>query len=66
MTDYWIVKLTAKYNLITGKLFIDTNSNNIQDAGESILSNKIITEQTIGRFAFSDQNGNYKLSVLDI
>jgi hypothetical protein len=63
--DYWIIKLTDKYNLITGKLFSDVNSNGIHDSGESPILGRRITDQTSGRFTFSDQNGNYILSVLD-
>ena len=63
--DYWIVKLSGKYNAITGKLFIDTNSNGGQDAGEPAVIHKTVTEISTGRFAFSEQNGNYSVSVLD-
>ena len=63
--DYWIVKLTDRYNLIKGKMFADINNSGIQDSGEPFLSNHKITEQNTGRFAFSDQNGNYKILVLD-
>ncbi|MBK9638707.1 MAG: hypothetical protein IPO63_13180 [Bacteroidetes bacterium] len=31
--DYWIMKLDENYNLVTGKLFADLNSNGIQDSG---------------------------------
>ncbi|HKR05103.1 MAG TPA: T9SS C-terminal target domain-containing protein [Bacteroidia bacterium] len=41
--DYWIVKLTDNYNLITGKLFFDANSNAMQDAGEPAVANKTVT-----------------------
>ncbi len=63
--DYWIVKLTDKFNTITGKCFLDMNSNNVQDSGEVYLHNKKITEGSTGRFAFSEQNGIYSVSVLD-
>ena len=63
--DYWIVKLTDKYNLISGKLFADFNSNGIQDNGEPQLPARKITEQNTGRFTFSDLNGNYVLAVID-
>ncbi len=65
IVDYWLVKLTDKYNLITGKLFADFNSNGIQESGEFPLPVRKITEQSTGRFTFTDQNGNYILSVLD-
>jgi hypothetical protein len=63
--DYWIVKLTTNYNLINGKLYADLNSNGAQDSGEPPLLSRKIMEQNTGRFAFSDQNGNYSVSVLD-
>jgi Secretion system C-terminal sorting domain len=63
--DYWIVKLTDKYNIINGQLFVDINNNGIQENGELSLSSRKITEQNTGRFCFSDQNGNYSISVLD-
>ncbi|MBK7887445.1 MAG: T9SS type A sorting domain-containing protein [Bacteroidetes bacterium] len=63
--DYWIVKLTDNLNLISGHLFADINNNGIQDSGEPPLAALKITEQITGRFTYADQNGNYKLSVLD-
>jgi len=63
--DQWIVKLTDKYNLITGKLFADLNANGIQDNGEPVLPNQKIVEQNTGRFSFANQDGKYFLSVLD-
>ncbi len=64
-SDYWILKLTDKYNFITGKLFIDANSNAVQDSGEIPLVHKSVTEINTGRLAFSEQNGFYSVSVLD-
>jgi hypothetical protein len=63
--DYWIIKLTDKYNLITGKLFADVNANNVQDNGEPVLPNQKIVEQNTGRFSFTNQDGKYYVSVLD-
>jgi hypothetical protein len=63
--DFWIIKLTDKYNLITGNLFADFNSNGVQDSGDIPKPYVKITEQNTGRFGFSDQNGNYKIVVLD-
>ena len=63
--DYWMVKLTDKYNLISGKLFADLNSNGYQDSGELFLPGQKITEQGTGRFSFSQTNGHYSVSVLD-
>jgi hypothetical protein len=65
MYDYWVVKLTNKYNRIAGHLFADFNSNAIQDTLEPSLPNKMVIEQNSGRITFSDQNGKYSLAVLD-
>ena len=63
--DYWIVKLSDEYNLISGKLFIDANSNNVQDTGEPVVQNKMVTEMNTGRFGFSQNGGVYYVSVMD-
>lgn len=63
--DYWIVKITNEYNSITGKLFVDLNSNSIQDAGENFITNKKITEINTNQFSFSNQNGKYNVAVFD-
>jgi Secretion system C-terminal sorting domain len=65
INDYWIIKLTDQYNLISGKLFSDFNSNSVQDLNEPSLKGRKISDQNTGRFTFSDDNGNYRLSVLD-
>jgi hypothetical protein len=61
--DFWIIKLTDKYNLISGKLFADLNSNGMHDVGEPPIAAKKIIEQSTSRFTFSDQSGNYILLV---
>ncbi len=63
--DYWIVKLTDKYNSVTGKCFVDANSNYVQDAGELSLANKKINENNTSRFAFTNVAGEYLVSVLE-
>ena len=63
--DCWIVKLTDKYNLISGEVFADLNSNGALDIGEPSLLGKKVTEQGTGRFSFSRTNGEYSVSVLD-
>jgi hypothetical protein len=63
--DYWIVKITDNYNLIGGKVYIDSNSNGSQDAGEIPVINKKIIENSTVRFSFSEQNGNYSVDVLN-
>jgi hypothetical protein len=63
--DYWVMRLTENYNLITGKVFYDFNSNAVQDAGEPALANHIVKELNTGRYSFSEQDGSYELSVID-
>ncbi|HKR03016.1 MAG TPA: T9SS type A sorting domain-containing protein [Bacteroidia bacterium] len=63
--DSWIIKLTGNYNLITGKLFIDGNSNQVQDVNEPTVNNHRMNELISGRFNYSQQNGLYAVSVLD-
>ncbi len=63
--DYWIVKLSGKYNLIAGKVFADINSNGVQDFSEPPLPGRKITEQNTGRFSFSQTNGQYYVSLID-
>jgi Secretion system C-terminal sorting domain len=63
--DFWIIKLTEKYNGISGRIFADLNNNAIQDVTEPSLVNRLVVEQNSGRIAFSDQNGKYSLAVLD-
>ncbi len=64
-SDYWVLKLTDKYNLITGTLFADLNSNGMQDVGEPPIAAKKIIEQNTSRFSHTDQNGKYTIAVLD-
>jgi hypothetical protein len=63
--DFWILKVSENNIFITGKLFADFNSNSFQDFGEPFLAGRKITEQNTGLFAFSDQNGQYSISVFD-
>jgi hypothetical protein len=63
--DYWIVKMTNKFNLVTGHLYADLNLNGVQDNGEPTLPAWKITEHKTGRFTFTDQRGHYSVFVLD-
>jgi hypothetical protein len=62
--DFWIVKITDKFNLINGKVFIDANNNGYQDIGETSLINQKIAESGTGNFSFSQQNGIYYVPVI--
>jgi hypothetical protein len=63
LSDYWIVKITDKYNSIGGKAFYDFNSNGTQDIGELPVINKMIFENSTGNFSFTQQNGTYQTTV---
>lgn len=60
-----ILKLSENFNSITGNLFLDLNSNSIQDTLEPSVTNRMVQESTSGRITFSQQNGSYHLGVLD-
>jgi hypothetical protein len=62
---YLVGKLYDDYNKITGKCFIDLNSNYTQETGEPDLSNQGIMESTTGRFTFTRGDGSYELIVQD-
>ncbi|MBL0343181.1 MAG: hypothetical protein IPP71_21350 [Bacteroidetes bacterium] len=64
-SDYWIVKITENYNLIHGKTFADLNSNQTQEPTDPAIPYLKINESNTNRFAFSQSNGFYSLSVLD-
>ncbi len=65
MSDLWLFQisdtLNFEYNQITGKVFVDLNSNNIYDAGDQSLPNVKITESNSGKIVFSGINGNYRV-----
>ncbi len=63
--DLWLVKFTEQYNVISGKLFIDSNLNGIQDNGESGVSNVKVNELNTSRLDFTDFAGNYSILVTD-
>jgi hypothetical protein len=64
--DYWILKLTAaNFNSITGKTYLDFNSNSVFDTGEPAINNHTIHESSTGRFSISALEGGYDLAVLD-
>ncbi len=63
--DYWIMRLSNQINAIKGIVYVDLNSNSIQDNGEPVLPNRKITEQSTGRFVFSELDGSFSLGVLN-
>lgn len=59
------MKFLNNYNSITGKAFVDHNSNSLHDTAEPSLVNKTLTENSTGRYSITNVNGNYSLTVLD-
>jgi len=64
-SDFWLVNLNFKYNIIKGEIFADLNSNNNNDTGEPVVSFHKTTELTSGNFTFSNSEGKYGLAVGD-
>ncbi|MDQ3101109.1 MAG: hypothetical protein M3R08_06965, partial [Bacteroidota bacterium] len=62
--DFWVLKLTTEFNNITGKVFVDLDSDGVHNANEPALTNHTIHETTSDRFTLSDLNGDYDLVVL--
>jgi hypothetical protein len=63
--DYWLIKISDHYNLITGKLYIDSNSNSTHDTGEPAVMHNRVTEPGTGDFSFTGPNGDFSIAVLD-
>lgn len=63
--DYWVIKISDKYNLINGYTFLDDNLNSTFDAGETRLINKVITETTTGRIGITQDDGLFTIAVPD-
>jgi uncharacterized repeat protein (TIGR01451 family) len=64
-SDYWISCITSDYNMIKGSLFCDMNNNLIYDSGDVSIANYAPYELISGRFSYSSETGEYRLSVLD-
>ena len=65
LVDYWLVVVTENNNLMSGSLFADINSNSTRDSTEREVKGHMISENTTLRKTFSQNNGNYYLSVLN-
>lgn len=63
--DHMLITTVYNFNLITGHLFADADSNNIQDPGELSIANQRVTEINTGRFAFSRSTGFYSIGLTD-
>ena len=61
--DYWVLRLTKDFNRITGKTYLDLNSNQLFDGIDIPLVNHKVAETSTGRICFTDENGDYDLIV---
>lgn len=64
-SDFWLVNLNFKYNIIKGEIYADLNSNNSNDSGEPLVAFYKTTESTSGNFTFSNREGKYGMAVSD-
>jgi hypothetical protein len=65
ISDIWIVKIIEKFNSISGRLFIDLNSNSIQETSEPVLAYHKSNELNTDNFVFSKNQGDYYFAVPD-
>jgi len=63
--DFWLVKLTEQYNIISGNTFIDSNLNNMYDSSEVVIKNLRVEENLTAKYDFTDSIGNFKILVTD-
>jgi len=61
--DFWIVKLSPAYNIISGSVFIDNNSDCLLDNGENSLKNRIVQALPGPYYSTTDSEGNYLIWV---
>jgi hypothetical protein len=64
-SDYWIIKITEGFNSITGNIFSDLNSDGVQNNNDLPLNGKKLKEINSGRISFSQNDGSYKINVID-
>jgi len=64
-SDAWVVKISEDYARINGKVFVDLNSNNVQEPQEQSLAQQKILNINTGHPSFTDINGNYSVIILD-
>lgn len=58
-------RITETLNTISGTIYVDANSNGVQNIGEKVLYNHKIIDNNTNRFAFSLIDGSYSFVVLD-
>lgn len=65
ITDAWTVKLTLRYATLTGKAFVDGNSNGAQDNGEAGLQGHAIVDLDDGLPYYTDHLGRFRVTAVD-
>lgn len=62
--DFWILKLSASTNEITGNIFLDENNNNIKDENEHVFTKGMVNITKPGfDISYSINGGHYKAEV---
>ncbi len=63
--DFWVIEIVGKedYNHVTGKAFIDLNSDNNQDIGENSIPNLKIIDSVSQKFSFTNNLGDFDLDI---
>lgn len=59
----WLVELDEHPNAITGKAFLDMNTNLVMDGGDMPLQLHEIVEQSTHQFAYTRFDGNYRCDI---
>lgn len=57
--------VAGDFNLITGKVYFDQNSNATFDVGDILIPGKKVTETTTGNFRYTNAVGEYFLGLVD-
>lgn len=61
-----VIRITkGDYNLVRGQMYVDVNSNNVQDVNEPLLKYKMVVDQLSGKAGLSDATGWYTVPVED-
>lgn len=63
--DYWVVKMSPRFCSALGSVYLDLNSNGIQDGTETPIAHHMIQVPGTNHFTFTNQNGAYQLNLPD-
>jgi hypothetical protein len=62
-SDGWIAKIEDHPNMVKGKVFVDTNLNQVYDAGEMPITLHPVRDQNTGRSTLTSSNGDFILNL---